>query len=81
MSSPVTEICAIPIKPGVDLATGDSQKIWEEGRNTIAAQPGCKSLFWGRKVEEPDTLVLVIGRLLRHVDFQASTLEQGRTID
>jgi hypothetical protein len=76
MSVPVTEICIIPLKPDVDLTTGDTQKQWEESLNTIDLQPGCKSIFWGRKVEDPDKLLLVIGRLLSHNNLQGSTLEQ-----
>jgi hypothetical protein len=61
MSDPVTEIAYLPLLPNTDLTTGEGQKVWTETLRTITAQLGCKALFWGRQVENPDTVQFVIG--------------------
>jgi hypothetical protein len=54
----------LPLKAGVDLEAGEAKSIWEAALNTISKQPGVKSLFWGRQIEHPDILQLVVSRML-----------------
>ena len=61
MSGPVTEIAYIPLVPGTDLKTGETHEIWQKTLQTIAAQPGCQSLYWGKQLENPDTVQFAIG--------------------
>lgn len=61
MPQHATEVAFIPIKPGTDLSTGDAQKIWNGTLRTITSQPGCQAMHWGREVERPDMVHLVVG--------------------
>jgi hypothetical protein len=61
MSDCTAEIAALPFKPGTDLTTGPSAKIWAETLTTITSQPGCKAVHWGRQVERPDVIQLAVG--------------------
>ncbi|KAF2685524.1 hypothetical protein K458DRAFT_416757 [Lentithecium fluviatile CBS 122367] len=74
MSSPVTEIAYMPLVAGTDLTTGDAKLIWDGMLKTIAAQPGCKSVYWGLQVENPDIAQLAIDwkSLEAHKTFERS---------
>ncbi|KAF2011751.1 hypothetical protein BU24DRAFT_426850 [Aaosphaeria arxii CBS 175.79] len=74
MAPQITEIVYIPLRPDVDLDHGDAGNIWTDTLNTIATQPGCQSVLWGRQVEQPKTAELVIdwATLDDHKTFMAS---------
>jgi hypothetical protein len=61
MSQQVTEVVKIPLAKGVDLSSGENQKIWNEALKTIALQPGNISVYWGVRVEDPEIAHMVIG--------------------
>jgi hypothetical protein len=61
MSENATEVVYIPIKPGLDLSSGETKETWESTLNTIAKQPGVKALYWGRQIESPDTVQMLVG--------------------
>jgi hypothetical protein len=61
MSENATEIAYLPMKPGIDLSSGEAKEAWESTLSTIAKQPGCKALYWGRQIENSDTVQMVVG--------------------
>ncbi|KAE8824177.1 hypothetical protein PTNB85_08733 [Pyrenophora teres f. teres] len=61
MSEPVTEVAYLPLKPSLDLSSGETKEAWQSALRTIASQPGFKTGYWGKQIENPDTLQLVIG--------------------
>jgi hypothetical protein len=61
MAQTTTEIAQLPLKPGVDLNEGDAKGIWQGTLKTIASKKGYQKLYWGVKVEEKETAVLVVG--------------------
>jgi len=60
MSENATEIVYIPMKPGLDLSTDEAKETWESTLSTIAKQPGAKALYWGRQIENPDTVQMAV---------------------
>jgi hypothetical protein len=60
-SGPVTEIVYVPLKAGVDLESLSNKPVFEECLNTIANQAGVKAFYWGRQIEHPDVLQMLIG--------------------
>lgn len=68
MSGPVTEIAYLPLIPGLDLSSGEHKKLLDGFLGTIAAQQGCRLIYWGTQVEHPDILELAIGTFII-VDF------------
>lgn len=62
MSVPVTEIAYIPIKPSINLETGEGKRIWDATLKTIASQAGFKQLLWGVQIERPGITQMVIGK-------------------
>jgi len=61
MSENATEVVYIPMKPGLDLSSGEAKGTWESTLSTIAKQPGVKALYWGRQIENPDTVQMAVG--------------------
>lgn len=61
MPERTTEICILPLVAGLDLNSGDTKKLWEDALTTIKSSPGCESLYWGRQVEHPDVVQMMIG--------------------
>ncbi|KAH6629686.1 hypothetical protein C7974DRAFT_336357 [Boeremia exigua] len=59
MCGTTVQIEYLPLKGGVDLATGQDRRAWEATLDTLGKQPGLKSLFWGRQTENPDVLQVV----------------------
>jgi hypothetical protein len=49
------------MKPGLDLSSGETKEIWESTLRTIAKQPGVKAVYWGRQIESPDTVQILVG--------------------
>lgn len=64
MSGQITEVAFLPLQPNLDLTSGDVKAVWDDTLQTIASQPGCQSLFWGRQIEKPDVVQLVIGEFV-----------------
>ncbi|KAI4664885.1 uncharacterized protein J4E79_003184 [Alternaria viburni] len=60
MSENATEIVYIPMKPGLDLSSGEAKETWESTLSTIAKQPGAKALYWGRQIENPETVQMAV---------------------
>lgn len=61
MSGSVTEVVYLHMKPGLDLSLGEAKEVWQSTLSTIAKQPGCKALYWGRQIENPDTVQMLVG--------------------
>jgi hypothetical protein len=62
--APVTEICYISLKPGVELTgSSTSAQAWSDTIKTIQAQDGYQRLHWGTTMENESLLVLLIGFL------------------
>ncbi|KAL6705321.1 hypothetical protein ACN47E_007131 [Coniothyrium glycines] len=74
MTEQITEIVYIPLKPDLDLDAGDARRVWDASLATIAKQPGLRKLFWGRQIEDKNTLQLVQewDSLASHRAFEAS---------
>ncbi|ORY03419.1 hypothetical protein BCR34DRAFT_492426 [Clohesyomyces aquaticus] len=74
MPKQATEICIVPVVAGLDLTSGESKKIWHDGLKTITSVPGCLSLFWGRQIEHPDVVDMIIEweSIDKHQDFMKS---------
>lgn len=70
MSKQATEVAYLPIAPGIDLESGDKAKTWQEGLSLIAAQPGYQAMYWGRQIEHPDIVQLVIGKEPKYYSVQ-----------
>lgn len=64
MSDRVFEIVYIPLKPNTDLTSGESAEIFNDGLVTVSSQPGARDIYWGRQIERPDTIDLIIGTLI-----------------
>ncbi|KAJ4341912.1 hypothetical protein N0V95_007097 [Ascochyta clinopodiicola] len=62
MTDTVFEITCLPLKAGVNLETGRDKSVWEAALNTLGKQPGLESLFWGRQIENPDSLQIIAGK-------------------
>ncbi|RMZ70146.1 nuclear pore complex subunit [Pyrenophora seminiperda CCB06] len=76
MSYPVAEVAYLPLKPSLDLSSGKIKEAWQSTLRTIASQPGFKTGYWGRQIENPDTLQLVIGKwdsLSAHQAFMSNS--------
>ncbi|EDU49368.1 ABM domain containing protein [Pyrenophora tritici-repentis] len=74
MSEPITEVAYLPLKPSLDLSSGEAKEVWQSTLRTIASQPGFKTGYWGKQIENPDTLQLVIDwdSLSSHQAFMSS---------
>ena len=58
-----TEVVYLPLKTGLDLSAGKEKEQWEDILSTIKRQPGAIRILWGKQIEHPDTVQLVIGML------------------
>ena len=61
MTDAITEIVYLPLKPNLNLESGEKKKVLDDTLDTIASQHGLKSLVWGRQIENPDMLEIVVG--------------------
>jgi len=60
-SRPATELAFIGLKPDVDLdPTAAGGQIWKEVLSVVASQEGYQRAYFGRQLEHPDILLLVI---------------------
>ena len=72
MPTPVTEAAYISLKAGVnleDLNTAES-KVWTESLDTIGSQDGYQRAYYGRQLESPNVLILLIGKFTRTMGFR-----------
>ncbi len=71
--APVTECAYITLKSGVDLESGSPDaKVLQDKIATLSKQEGCQTCYWGRQIENPDMLMLLIGsdpRLPRLLEY------------
>ena len=59
-----SEICYLTLKSKTDIESSTPEaKIWQAALKTIASQDGFQSQQWGRQLEHPDVVVLVIGSI------------------
>jgi hypothetical protein len=56
-----TEIVYLPLKPNLDLSADEKKQQWEDTLDTIKRQPGVVRVLWGRQIENPNTVQLVVG--------------------
>ena len=62
MATPVTECAYITLKPGIDLEGDTSEaQVWQESLATIGAQDGYQRCYYGRQLENPNIVMLLIG--------------------
>lgn len=66
--APVTEIATLPLKAGSNIEDPNSSTytVWQSALDTIASQDGFQRLYWGRKVEAPSEVAMLIGRIMLH---------------
>lgn len=55
---PTTEFAALVLKSDVDLS---SNTTWAAIQRTIARQPGFQRQSYGRQLESPDIVILLVG--------------------
>lgn len=59
-----TEIATLPLKAGSNIEdpNASSHGVWQSVLDTIATQDGYQRLYWGRRVEAPNEISLLIGK-------------------
>jgi len=74
MSTRTIEVASIPLKPGLDLATGAAKTAWQASLATTARQQGARAVFWGYEVEHPGNIQMVVewDTLASHEAFVAA---------
>jgi len=81
MAQPVTEIVYINLQAGVDFTSpGQDAQIWQETLTTLASQDGFLAQRYGRQLEKPEVLMLLIGTLpfVRDLPSHAAFLQIGQ---
>ena len=60
--APVTEIATIPLQTGAKIEDLNSPagKVWTSTINTVAEQDGYQGLYYGRELENPSTVQLLV---------------------
>ncbi len=63
--APASEIAILPLvsEAPIEDPSSDAGKVWKSTLDTVMAQDGYQRAYWGRQVESPDTLELVVGKL------------------
>ena len=61
--APVTEIATMPLKAGahVEDTNSASHAVWQSILDTVSSQDGFQRLYWGRRVEAPNEITVLIG--------------------
>ena len=61
--APATEIATLPVTGAASLEKegSPSYTIWQELLDTIASQDGYQRTYWGRRIEDPSVVSLLIG--------------------
>ena len=64
MPLPATEIAIFPVKADATIEDPHSEagKAWQSVVKTILAQEGAQRLHWGRQVESPNLVEMLVGR-------------------
>lgn len=62
MAEIVTEIAYVPLKPGVDLESGEGKTIWDATLKTVSEQQEFRQLRWGMQIENPRVASLAVGK-------------------
>lgn len=64
MPLPATEVIILRLKADATIEDGEStpSKTWKSTIATILAQEGAQSHHWGRQVEHPDLIEILVGR-------------------
>ncbi|KAH8727141.1 hypothetical protein GQ44DRAFT_128633 [Phaeosphaeriaceae sp. PMI808] len=57
---PVTEVVYMHLKPGLDLESGEGAAVLEDSLKVLEKQEGLKTLYYGRQIEHPDILQMVV---------------------
>jgi len=62
MPTPATEIAVLPLQPGTQVEDPSSEagKLWKSFGDSILSQEGVQRFYWGRQVESPDTVLLLV---------------------
>jgi hypothetical protein len=60
MSDTVFEIATLPLRADANLKSNEDKQAWNDTLTTIAKQHGCKTIYWGLKIEDPTTLIMAI---------------------
>lgn len=78
--APATEIATLPLDAGANLEDpqSSSSKIWQSALDTISQQDGYQRLYWGRQVENPQIMMLLVGKELPY-RFAASAIDLHQT--
>lgn len=65
--APATEIAALPLIPGAQIEdpSAPAGAVWKSTIDTLLAQEGFQRAYWGRQVENPSVLELLVGKLHR----------------
>lgn len=58
MAPPATEIAILPLSAAstIEDPTSPAGQIWKSSLETVRAQEGCQLVYWGRQVENPNTV-------------------------
>lgn len=59
-----TQMIILPIQENIplDVVSSKEGQIWSQVLNIFESWPGCKRLYWGRKVEQPTQVHLHISK-------------------
>jgi len=60
MTQQVSEVAILPLKPEIDIESGDLKTALHAALQALADQAGCQKILYGRQVEHPDVLQLSI---------------------
>ncbi|KAI9877432.1 MAG: hypothetical protein M1830_003917 [Pleopsidium flavum] len=62
MSFPATEIAILPLLPGsqIEDPSSNAGKVWTDTINTVSQQDGFQRAYWGRRIENPSEVQLLI---------------------
>jgi len=64
MAQFVLEIVNLPIPATTDLESGPAAERWQEALTIGAGTPGCLAIFWGRQIENPNVVDVVISEFI-----------------
>ena len=63
--APTTEVATFSLTPGANLddTSSSAGKVWQSTVDTVKSQEGCERVYYGLKVEDQNTVELLIGRI------------------
>ena len=61
--APATEIAVLPLVSGAEIEDPSTPAgtVWKSTLDTIHAQSGVQRIYWGRQIENPSNLDLLVG--------------------